>query len=97
MIRLLIAAALTIASASAIAAEKNVRLKDGNGVQQVYANCSACHSVDYIVLNSPFLDRKGWEAEVTKMSKAFGAPVKPEDTAVIVDYLVKNYGTEAKK
>ena len=97
MIRLLIAATLAVVSATAVPAEKNFKLKEGNGVQQVYANCSACHSVDYIVLNSPFLDRKGWEAEVTKMSKAFGAPVKPEDTAVIVDYLVRNYGTEAPK
>jgi hypothetical protein len=97
MIRLLIAATLAVVSATAVPAEKNFKLKEGSGVQQVYANCSACHSVDYIVLNSPFLDRKGWEAEVTKMSKAFGAPVKPEDTAVIVDYLVRNYGTEAPK
>jgi hypothetical protein len=97
MIRLLIASTLAVVSASALPAEKSVKLKDGKGVQQVYANCTACHSVDYIVLNSPFLDRKGWEAEVTKMSKAFGAPVKPEDTAMIVDYLVKNYGTEATK
>ena len=97
MIRLLLAATLAVASASAVPAEKNFKLKEGNGVQQVYANCTACHSVDYIVLNSPFLDRKAWEAEVAKMSKAFGAPVKPEDTAVIVDYLVRNYGTEATK
>ena len=96
MIRVLIAAALAIVSASALPAEKNFKLKDGKGMQQVVANCSACHSVDYIVLNSPFLDRKGWEAEVAKMSKAFGAPVKPEDTAAIVDYLVMNYGAEAR-
>ena len=43
-------------------------------------------------LNSPFLDRKGWEAEVGKMIKAFGAPVKAEDVPAIVDYLAKNYG-----
>lgn len=97
MIRLLIAATLAVVSATAVPAEKNFKLKEGNGVQQVYANCSACHSVDYIVLNSPFLDRKAWETEVAKMSKAFGAPIKSEDTAVIVDYLVRNYGAEAPK
>ncbi|HQR19288.1 MAG TPA: cytochrome c [Burkholderiaceae bacterium] len=97
MIRFLIATVLAIVSASAIPAEQSFKLKDGKGMQQVVANCSVCHSVDYIMLNSPFLDRKGWDAEVTKMIKAFGAPVKPEDTAVIVDYLVTNYGVEAAK
>ena len=43
-------------------------------------------------MNSPFLNAAGWEAEVTKMIKAYGAPVKDADAAVIVDYLKKNYG-----
>lgn len=61
---------------------------------QVQSNCIACHSLDYIELNSRFLDRKGWEAEVTKMMKAFGAPVKAEDVPTIVDYLAKEYGKQ---
>ena len=40
------------------------------------------------------MDRKGWEAEVTKMMKAFGAPVKEEDVPAIVDYLAKEYGKQ---
>ena len=43
-------------------------------------------------MNSPFLNAAGWEAEVTKMIKAYGAPVNDADAAVIVDYLKKNYG-----
>ena len=43
-------------------------------------------------MNSPFLDRKGWEAEVNKMVKAFGAPMEPEEVTRIVDYLATNYG-----
>ena len=69
-------------------------MKQAPGVEQVQANCVACHSLDYIELNSRFMDRKGWEAEVTKMMKAFGAPVKEEDVPAIVDYLAKEYGKQ---
>ena len=43
-------------------------------------------------MNSPFLDRKGWEAEVNKMVKVFGAPMEPEELTRVVDYLATNYG-----
>ncbi|QWK19817.1 MAG: cytochrome c [Hydrogenobacter thermophilus] len=78
--------------AISFAGEEKVRLKDGEGKALVEANCSVCHSLDYIQMNSPFLDKKGWEAEVNKMIKAFGAPVKQEDVPKIVDYLTKYYG-----
>lgn len=87
-----VAVALAGLVAGAWAGEEKVKLKDGAGVQQVRANCVACHSLDYIPLNSPFLDQKGWEAVVTKMVKAFGAPIKPEDQAPIAEYLARNYG-----
>ena len=92
MMRTLIAAALAASCATGWAAEAQFKLKDAPGVQQVYTNCMSCHSVDYVQLNSPFLDRKGWEAEVGKMIKAFGAPVKAEDVPAIVDYLARHYG-----
>ena len=44
-------------------------------------------------MNSPFLDAAGWNAEVTKMIKAFGAPIDDADAKAIVDYLAKNYGS----
>ena len=94
MTRTLFAGILMIACGAAFAGESAFKLKQAPGVEQVRANCSACHSVDYIQLNSPFLDRKTWEAEVTKMIKAFGAPVKSEDIAPIVDYLTRNYGKQ---
>lgn len=43
-------------------------------------------------MNSPFLDKKGWEASVNKMIKVFGAPIKQEDVGPIVEYLYKYYG-----
>ena len=44
-------------------------------------------------MNSPFLNSAGWDAEVTKMIKAFGAPINDADAKTIADYLKKNYGT----
>ena len=92
MNRILIATMLVAACGSTFAAENKFKLKQAPGLDKVQVNCSACHSLDYIQLNSPFLDHKGWDATVTKMIKAFGAPIKAADTPAIVDYLAKNYG-----
>ena len=94
MKNILIAIALAAACGTTLAAEKDFKLKQAPGVDKVQTNCSACHSLDYIQLNSPFLDRKGWDATVTKMIKALGAPVKAEDIPAIVDYLATNYGKQ---
>lgn len=76
----------------ALAGEDAIQLKAGAGREQVEANCVACHSLDYIGMNSPFLDRKGWEGTVNKMIKIMGAPVSEADARAIVDYLQANYG-----
>jgi mono/diheme cytochrome c family protein len=75
----------------ASADESYVRLKEGPGKDKVLANCVVCHSADYVQMNSPFLDRKGWEGEVTKMVKVFGASIREEDVPQIVEYLTKYY------
>ena len=92
MKKILLAGMLLLACGGAHAVESDFKLKEGPGLDKVKANCSACHSLDYIQLKSPFLDRKGWDATVTKMIKALAAPVKAEDVPVIVDYLTRNYG-----
>jgi sulfite dehydrogenase (cytochrome) subunit B len=89
---LLLTLAIAIAAGVVTAQERRLELKDGPGRAQVEANCGSCHSLDYIQMNSPFLDRNGWDAEVTKMVKAFGAPINPDDAKAIVDYLSANYG-----
>jgi mono/diheme cytochrome c family protein len=91
------AVAFIVAFAAAISAaaaqEQAITLKPGPGLDKVQANCSACHSLDYIPMNSPFLNAAGWTAEVTKMIKAMGAPIGDDDAKAIADYLTKNYGT----
>lgn len=92
MNRLLVALCAGMLAGTAWAGEEQVKLKEAPGVDKVRADCVACHSLDYIPLNSPFLDRKGWDATVTKMTKAFGAPIPEQDVAAIVGYLTAQYG-----
>jgi len=82
-----------MAAAGAHADEKPVPLKEAPGQPAVEENCASCHSLDYLRTNSPFLDRKGWQAEVNKMINVFGAPVASGDVKTIVDYLAENYRT----
>lgn len=85
--------ALTLlAAVPAFPDESQVVLKDGPGKELVVANCVMCHSLDYIPMNSVFLDRKGWEGSVNKMVKVMGAPIAPGDVKPIVDYLAAQYG-----
>ena len=79
-------------AAPAFAEEKPVRLKQAPGLDKVEANCGACHSLDYIQMDSPFMTGAVWAAEVAKMINAFGAPISEVDAKIIGDYLKANYG-----
>ncbi len=72
--------------------ETGIVLTEGLGRDQAQASCSMCHSLDYIPMNTPILDRKGWEGSVNKMIKVMGAPVAEADIQKIVDYLTSQYG-----
>jgi hypothetical protein len=79
----------------ALAQEAKVQLKDGPGKDKAM-QCIACHSVDYIPMNSRFMDKAGWTASVTKMIKVFGAPIHESDIEPIAAYLAQNYGKPGK-
>ena len=68
--------------------ESGIAIADGAGRERVVAACSMCHSLDYIVMNSPFQDQAGWE----KMETVYGAPLTADETAEIVAYLSRHYG-----
>lgn len=89
-IALVVFAALIATSASA--EEKLIDLKKAPGLDKVEGNCGACHSLDYIPMNSPYPTAAMWDAEVTKMIKAYGAPIAEADAKAIKEYLAKNYG-----
>jgi cytochrome c5 len=91
-VRAAVAALLLPLCAVAQADETSIRLTPGPGLELVQPGCSMCHSLDYIVMNSPFQDRAGWDKTVNKMVKVMGAPLTPEDVTAIVDYLATNYG-----
>jgi sulfite dehydrogenase (cytochrome) subunit B len=76
----------------ALADESQIKLLDAPGRDKVEGNCAACHSLDYIQMNSPFMNAATWDAEVNKMIKALGAPISDDDAKVIKAYLIKNYG-----
>lgn len=72
---------------------ETARLKAAPGADLAIANCSLCHSADYIS-TQPRLTRVVWKAEVTKMQQKYGAPISTNNVDALVDYLTKNYGKE---
>ena len=93
MRKIFFAAAAALMALPALADEPSITLKPGASLDKVESNCGACHSLVYIQMNSPFLNASGWNAEVTKMIKAFGAPISDGDAKDIAAYLAANYGT----
>ena len=92
MKKLALAAAIALLASPAFADEMTVNLKKGPGLDKVEGNCAACHTLAYIPMNSPFLNAAGWDAEVNKMIKGYGAPIDEADAKAIAEYLKANYG-----
>ena len=81
-----------LAALAARADETSIALVTAPESALVVANCSSCHSLDYVLMNSRFMKRSAWEASVHKMVNVMGAPIPPEDQKRIVDYLAREYG-----
>jgi sulfite dehydrogenase (cytochrome) subunit B len=82
-----------VASASA-RAEDPVPLKPGEGGALASAACNACHTSNYIIMNSVFIPAAGWKAEVTKMRTAYGAPIDDATAESIIGYLSEHYAAK---
>jgi hypothetical protein len=91
-----LALVMALAAGQAAAQEEKVVLKDAPGRDKAQ-QCLGCHSLDYIQMNSRFLDKAGWTASVNKMINAFGAPIAKEDVDAIATYLSENYGKPSPK
>lgn len=86
---------MLLASGAAYAGDENtIHLKDGPGKELVQTHCSICHSLDEIQINSPFLDKAAWTAEVSKMINVMGIPIDDNEKGQIIDYLTANYGAK---
>jgi hypothetical protein len=71
--------------------ETTATYRPGPGLETAQNNCLTCHSFDYISTQPPNRGKAFWEAEVTKMIKAYHAPISEADAKVIVDYLASTY------
>jgi sulfite dehydrogenase (cytochrome) subunit B len=69
--------------------EETATFAPGNNRDVVEANCTGCHSADYIKTQprGEKFKKDFWQAEVTKMIKIYGAPIDQPDVGKIVDYL----------
>ena len=103
-VRALVGSVATLAAGSAFAvhatpvhyapAPETAVPAPGPNVDLVTANCTACHSFDYITTQPRDLSDPAafWTAEVNKMRTTYGAPIDPASVKPIVDYLVAVYG-----
>jgi hypothetical protein len=89
--RALIVLAAALSCGPALAAEDPLPLRPGPGSELAAAACNACHTTNYIIMNSTFLPAATWKAEVTKMRTAFGAPIEDSIAEQITAYLIANY------
>ena len=75
------------------APEETVTLTPAPNSKVAEDYCGVCHSYEYILTQprGAGFGRDFWKAEVTKMIKVFGAPIKEADANTIVDYLASTY------
>lgn len=92
--RALAATLLLLVASLAAADETRIALVEDAGRARVQAACSMCHSLDYILMNSPFLDRSGWERTVNKMVSVMGAPLSAGEITEVTAYLDRHYGRD---
>lgn len=89
-----LAAVALLSGHGALASDPQVPLKPGPGDDLTSAYCSACHTSNYIIMNSVFLTAEQWKAEVSKMRTAFGAPIDDATAAQITAYLTAQYAVK---
>ena len=102
-----VAMALALGAASTIHAAPKTIVLPPDGVQlkpsslpgyaKAQAQCVACHSAEYMLYQPATAPRGYWENMVKRMKTVFKAPIADEDMPLIVDYLVKTYGSEQGK
>lgn len=86
--------AFPAAAASYKLPPETATLLPGPNMETAQANCTVCHSPDYITTQPrSFANPTAvWTAEVTKMRKSYGAAIDDETAATIIKYLAATYG-----
>ena len=90
-------ACLAVAVAAATAQERDGReyglMVEGEGVEETYYTCTACHSEMIVVQQGK--TREGWDKTLDWMIAEQGMPEPdPAERAKILDYLAANYNTD---
>jgi cytochrome c5 len=84
---------VTIATAAAaFALGQDASLPAGEGKAILEGKCTTCHDLSSVT--GQHADAEAWKGVVQSM-KDMGADVSDEETKVLVDYLVKNFGPAA--
>ncbi len=92
-IGIMVLAAILSASQVATAGEETLQLVDGPGRDITSASCVTCHSLDYIQMNGPLMNRAAWERTLRKMIDRFGAPIEEPAARDILEYLSIYYSS----
>jgi sulfite dehydrogenase (cytochrome) subunit B len=89
--RMTLGVCLGLFGLTAFADEGSIQLIDGPGREMTSGACVTCHSLDYIPMNAPVMNRGAWDKTVHKMIDKYGAPIRHEDVDAIVTYLSAHY------
>lgn len=93
-------------SGAALAAPKTITLPPDSaqlrpsplpGYAKAQADCTACHSAEYMLYQPPNATRAYWDAMTKRMKAVFKAPFSDDDIPAIVDYLSATYGNQQGK
>jgi len=69
------------------------RFPDGNGKPIVQRVCGLCHGINQAANRN--MAREDWEWTVQRML-GYGAPIKPDEVPVLIDYLATNFAGPAR-
>lgn len=67
------------------------------GYAKAQADCTVCHSAEYMLYQPPNASRAYWEAMTKRMKAVFKASFSDDDIPAIVEYLSATYGNQQGK
>ena len=83
--------ALALLAGGAAAQEEPSALPDGDGRDEVFYGCTACHST--AIIRRSRLSRPAWDGLMDWMVERHGmAPLEGDDRRLMVDYLARHFG-----
>lgn len=100
-LKVIAASASVIFTLGALAADawklpmETAKLKPGPNAPLAIANCTLCHSADYLSTQPP-LTRQAWRATVEKMRLKYGAPIATNNVDALADYLSAAYAARSR-